>query len=173
MSSPAPDPSLAAVEAALAGLAPRPGNIDRDQLLFRAGQASVRRRGWLWPTAAALSTTFAAALGLLLLLRPEPSPVERVVVVKVVEPAPTPPPAPEPPAPLPSGALVWHVDEPGPVPSDYLRLRDQMIRWGADALPSAAPVSAPPPAPELDRLRGSLWPGWFPRSNASRSGDSL
>jgi hypothetical protein len=116
---------------------------------------------------------FAAVLGLLLLLYPKAPPVERVVVVKIVEPAPTPPPAPELTAPLPSGALVWHVDEPGPVPSDYLRLRDQVIRWGADALPSAAPALAAPPAPELDHLRGSLWPGWFPRSNAPRSGDSL
>jgi len=50
MSESTSDPKLAALEKSLTALVPVPGRIDRDQLLFRAGQASVRTRFWLWPT---------------------------------------------------------------------------------------------------------------------------
>src|SRR5207249_654076 len=82
------DEGLAELEAALAGLAPRPPDLDRDRLLFRAGQESAGRRGRLWPWATGLLAAVAAGLGALLILRPDPQPVERVVYVPVKEEAP-------------------------------------------------------------------------------------
>ena len=61
------DPTLTALEAALAGLAPASGTVDRDAVLFRAGQAAAQR-GWLWPALASLSTAAALVFGLLLAL---------------------------------------------------------------------------------------------------------
>jgi hypothetical protein len=77
---PEPDPSLAPGDAAkfealLASLAPNPDRLDRDRLMFRAGQASVsagaapRRAGWAWPTAFAGMTAAAAALLVALVVR--------------------------------------------------------------------------------------------------------
>ncbi len=40
--SPSPDPELNAIEAALGSLVPARSRIDRDLVMFRAGQASVR-----------------------------------------------------------------------------------------------------------------------------------
>ena len=57
------DPEIAGLEAALAALVPMPGRVNRDALLFRAGQLSVRGRGGAWPyTTAALALPAAAAL---------------------------------------------------------------------------------------------------------------
>jgi hypothetical protein len=62
-------PELAAVEAALASLALRPAAVERDRLMFLAGQAAAlkatRRRGaWRWPCATAASLLLALGLGL-------------------------------------------------------------------------------------------------------------
>lgn len=63
-------PELAAVEAALASLAPRASGLDRNRLMYLAGQAAglktARRRpaAWLWPCATAASLLLAAVLGL-------------------------------------------------------------------------------------------------------------
>ena len=57
------------LEAALGGLSPAPPTLDRDRLMFRAGQASMRRRtrGWQGLAAAlALTTTVS------IVLRPAP-----------------------------------------------------------------------------------------------------
>src|SRR5215831_14138364 len=88
MSESTSDPKLTALEISLAALVPVPGRIDRDQLLFRAGQASVRSRPWLWPAATALSAVVAVVLGTVLALRPAPATVERVVYLPLHQPAP-------------------------------------------------------------------------------------
>ncbi len=74
-------PQLKSIEAELASLAPRTDRLDRERLIFLAGQASVlgvaHRRastssGWGWPAATAVMTTVAAALMVTLLVRPGP-----------------------------------------------------------------------------------------------------
>src|SRR5262249_34791087 len=87
MSGPTHDADLASLQAALARLTPAPGGINIAQLLFRAGQASVPRRGWAWPCATATSLVLTMALALVLVVRPGPQPVERVVTVYVEPPA--------------------------------------------------------------------------------------
>ena len=83
-------PSLKPFEAALSSLVPRSDRLDRDLIMFRAGQLSVagrgRRAAWarsaLWPAALAAMTTAAAVLLVTLLARPEPPAVERVRIVE-------------------------------------------------------------------------------------------
>ena len=74
------DPRLARVEAALAGLAPSPGRLDRDRLFFEAGQAKARAGQRFWQGAAATSALVAAGLSGVLLFRPVPT-AERIVFV--------------------------------------------------------------------------------------------
>jgi hypothetical protein len=90
-------PELKAMEAELSALRPRDDRLDRERLVFRAGQASVgggrgrrveRGAGWAWPASFATMTAVAATLLVMLLLRPQPQVVERIHVVEVpVEPA--------------------------------------------------------------------------------------
>ena len=77
-----PDPELKTVESALGALKPSPSRIDRDRVMFLAGQAAARRRTagqWAW-------VAVAAGLGLVSLveagmLARRPEVVERVVYV--------------------------------------------------------------------------------------------
>lgn len=162
MSEPAHDPELASLREALARLRPAPDPIDLGRLLFRAGQASVPRRGWAWPCATAASALLAVALGAGLLLRPGPQTVEHVVVVHD-KPPPAPPP--EPPAreqPVPPAVARTTPDEAdrGRGAGDYFRLREQVLARGADALP------APTPWPAAAR-RGTDWKSVLPGFDAS------
>jgi len=131
---------LKAIEAALGSLVPARSRIDRDLVMFRAGQASVRpsrlgRRAW---------TAIAASLGLiavgegaLLAYRPPP---QTVVVFR--EPATAP---------------IDSIPEPGaaevPVPppferslslgqTAYERLAAQVLRYGLDGLPASPTVAS-------------------------------
>ena len=82
-------PELKAVEAELAGLRPRTDRLQRDRLLYLAGQASLggpsaRRTAvpgvhWGWPAAVAAVSAVAATLLVMLLSRPAPQIVERFV----------------------------------------------------------------------------------------------
>jgi hypothetical protein len=152
MSEPLRDPRLAGVEAALAGLKPVPGGLSRDALLFRAGQASVRR-GWAWPAATALLAVAVLGLTMALVVRPTPEPERIFVQVPVeVERAPAPPVAePQtPPAPPPVAAAPEVRVQP--VADNYLRLRQQVLRHGVDSLPNLPPAEAaarPTPIHEL------------------------
>ena len=98
-------PELAPLEAMLSSLAPRAARIDRDRLMFLAGQASAQmasgerrppvylaeqigvaqanRSRWTWPAAFAGMTAAAAALLVLLVNRPEPRVIERIVRVPI------------------------------------------------------------------------------------------
>jgi hypothetical protein len=137
------DPELAGLEAALSALTPMPGQINRDALLFRAGQASVCRRTWGWPCATAALGLAAAALAVVVASRPAPT--ERIVVVTIKEPtlrvnAPDPP-TPEHVPSAASQALAGHS------PMNYLQLERQVLRWGLDGLPAtpSLPSSSVPP----------------------------
>ncbi len=151
------EPRLNEVAAALAALRPSPPALDRDRLLFNAGQASVSRP-WLWRIAAA-STAAAVVLAAILILRPAPPPVERVVYVRV-EPAPQPPPPKTEAQSLPPSAPAE--SEPPAAPplysspsTPYTRLEDRVLRWGLDGLAEPAPPPAAPPE-TLDSLLKSL-----------------
>ena len=132
------DPEVTAIESALRALVPSRSELDRDRLMFRAGQVSARSRlltRWAWPSIAATLAIVAAGEGVLLATRPEPRVVERLVIVR--EPAPPPAAQPEPvvilrenpPNPSPDSESSW------PMASDALRLRRQVLRFGLDGLP--------------------------------------
>jgi len=78
---------LKSIEAALAGLAPRADRLDRQRLMFLAGQASVLGRtgprsapaAWVWPSTAAVMTAVAATLLVMLIWRPVPQVVQKIV----------------------------------------------------------------------------------------------
>lgn len=154
MSDQAYDPGLAPLEAALAALAPTPARMDRDRLMFWAGQATPARRSWLWPcTTAALAAVNLALCGTLL-LRPAPQPLERVVYVptEVRRPAPAPPSSPvvslRPPL---EDGVPWLDPAPwvaaeseGWQPElSYYKLQQHVLRWGLDGLPQPHPAEQP------------------------------
>src|SRR5262245_60977405 len=102
--------------------------LDRDQVMFRAGQATAR--SWLWPAVAAIATTTSIVLAVLLYLTPIHPPT----------PLPLPMPAPELPAPIVT-------PEPPPVPvfqAPARRLEEAILRDGLDALGPPEPVFPPP-----------------------------
>jgi hypothetical protein len=141
------DPELAGLEAALAALAPMPGRIDRDALLFRAGQVSVRGRSWAWPATSVALGMVAVGLVFVLSFRPSPTPVERVVYVTVEKPGQPLPAAREPAAP----ALEPESTTPGQLaeqqsPMNYLQRERQVVRWGLEGAPDM------PEAPSPSRL---------------------
>jgi hypothetical protein len=84
---------LSEFEAALGALVPRAERLDRERLMFLAGQASVElqnsqpgttrqsRARWAWPAACTTMTGIAAALLVALTIRPAPQVVERIVTV--------------------------------------------------------------------------------------------
>jgi hypothetical protein len=79
---------LGDLERLLASLPPRPAALDRDRLLFRAGQASMRRNR-LWPTATFVMSVTSACLAFLLVARPMPQTEVRIVRVQIPVPAPS------------------------------------------------------------------------------------
>lgn len=128
-----PDPGLTAFEADMQSLAPARSRLDRDRLMFRAGQAAHRespgRRAW--PALAATLAALALGEAALLATRSDVRVVERLVVIR--EPAA--------PRPVPRVAEPQRPSAPDPLveaPSGWLRLRG--LRLGPDgslALPLA------------------------------------
>jgi hypothetical protein len=94
---------LNAIAAALSSLSPSTGRLDRDRLMFLAGEAAARpnlaqsnlamprlaishelpprlaARRWAWPVAFSTMSAVAATLLAVLLARPEPKVIERIV----------------------------------------------------------------------------------------------
>jgi hypothetical protein len=139
MSTETPDPELTALAAKLAALQPAARRLDRDQLLFRAGQASVRRWHWLWPATSAGLALLASAMGLLAFRPTAPQVIEHVVVVRP-EPAPAPPSATdEGPTssdreiPLASGERERRFE-----PLSCYELEQVVSRWGVNGLPESS-----------------------------------
>jgi hypothetical protein len=166
-----PDPELNPIEAALDSLAPARSRIDRDRVMFRAGQATMRPtrpgpRVWMGITAGL--TAIALGEAALLAYRPPPRIIERVVVVREPAPAPIHPPlehaATQ--APTPPTARTTTVSfGPGQIARE--RLAWQVLRYGLDGLPTppSAERSGPERSPTFSRqllqeeLRGVLDPG--------------
>jgi hypothetical protein len=145
MSENIPRQELNAFEASLVALKPASGGIDRETLMFRAGQESMRPRGWLWPGATAAMALTAAMLGGLIVLRPT---ITQVVYVEVEKPAfakqESPPRAAERgPDSLPRETLVSREDQP--------RRWERMLGYRF-AVSAPAPTYAAPRPLSIDRM---------------------
>jgi hypothetical protein len=114
------------LESALAALEPRPAALDRDRLMFLAGQRSAARRGWALPCISAAIASAATLVGVLLLYRPEP----QVVVLPD-----TPRELPAPPSPLAQA-------DTKPAAANYISLRNRIVTAGIDALAPLPPDSS-------------------------------
>lgn len=172
---------LTATEAALAALTPVPAALDRDRLMFQAGRAARGTASWAWPAATGVLTALAAALALVMVLRP-PVVTETVVIHVPVEvpPAPAPPkPAPETPVESsPATSRPAEVATSSPISPGYLRLQEQILRWGLDALPAGRPTAPAAPPITVEQLLGESprpsqpSPWWKPQSLIPAGGQS-
>jgi hypothetical protein len=178
MTEPPHDPRLAALEAALARLPPPPAPFNRDQLLFRAGQAVGHCTSWAWRCATAAALLLSAGLGLALVWRPEPRPGPIAVSPLPTVPAPAAAPVAVQESPAPDTSPLPPQDtEPEQEGPSYLQLRGQVLAHGADALPAPTPWRANGPQVDHDGLLG-LPPGaaggpwWLRLKNSSQSGNA-
>jgi hypothetical protein len=170
MSEPTSDPKLAALEKSLSALVPLPGRIDRDQLLYRAGQASARSRTWLWPTTTTFFAVLAAILGSAVAVQTKPTPVERIVYVPIPQPSPSKTDSPS------QGDMVLasranssrlETDDVRTGSVAYLKELNFAVRWGADALPTPPSMGSSEESPSLESMLGQSEKkeksaGWFP-----------
>lgn len=153
------DPELNAIENALGSLTPSRSRLDRDRLMFRAGQASARpapvgKR--LWIAVAAGTGLIALGEAAMLAHRPAPQIIEKVIVVRdrepVVDDTPTEPIVAQAPA------FRGFGDSPSFGPTAYERLSSQVFRYGLDGLPTPPSARANAgdnkPLPPLTR---QLW----------------
>ncbi len=154
------EPELSDLERSLIQLEPV-AHLQRDRLFFQAGRAASGMR-WLWPASTVFSTLVAGILGWLLwqqvLVGPSTETphhivfVDRFVQVPVAA-EPSPPVLPE--VPQTPGA------ESDRSTQDYLRLRKNVVRWGADVLHSPAPqTTTEEPLTPADAPRFSPPPVW-------------
>lgn len=156
------DDSLTPVEQALASFSPQSLRLDRDRLMFLAGQASAaglpvsnvqKQSSRAWPLSTAALAVCAAALGVALVIRPAPE--EKIIYRDrfVTRPAESQPIAPV--TPLDSPDLPTVAADSIEARSfsvlprnNYLRSRDVAFRLGLDALGSQTSAgSATAPAP--------------------------
>lgn len=150
-----------AIEAALGALVPVRGRIDRDRVMFQAGQAAARssrpgRQPWI--AIAASLALIALGEAALLAHRPSPRVVERVVVVRQPSPIPLEP-ADEPIA-VSSPRPKPDADPPSLGRTDRERLAALVVRYGLDGLPASPrnvwPESRPWPASSGRMLHAEL-----------------
>lgn len=152
-------------EQSLASLMPRAARIDRDRLMFLAGQAAVSlasggreppgnpvepsgsarpHRSRAWPAAFAAMTALAASLLALLVNRPEPRVIERIVRVPIAAPAAVVA------GPAEPGKLEFASEPPRSTPphgaapfgETYLQAREQVLAFGVDRWMQTNPSSA-------------------------------
>jgi hypothetical protein len=154
------DPDLIHLGRDLRRLSPRPCPIDRDAVMFQAGQASVPR-SWLWPTLTLLFAGLTVTFGAALLVQPgtqsgsvyrQPSPPMKSFQpsgIQMQPPGfPTDQEQPEigmssvagSPA-MTRTADVWATPD-----AEYFHQENNILRWGLDAVPLPPPTPAPPPA---------------------------
>jgi hypothetical protein len=150
------DPDLNNLGRQLRGLTPRPCPINRDAVMFRAGQASMPRN-WLWPVATALSTCLAITFGAALLVQPAFE--HRVEVAPPWKPdlpnyrATVPGAIPsDGPGEAPGEGPAATEDDVWPAPqTGYFHAENKVLRWGLDGIasPPALPPSRPAEKPEM------------------------
>jgi hypothetical protein len=130
-----PDPGLNEFARALAAVAPHPGRLDRDALLFAAGRAAGARRGRIWMASTTLLTLVCTGLGTTLAFRP-PAVVEvpRVVFVSTPERKPL---APALSDEIPASPVAGNLQTDW---AEGMRQRESILRGGVAALTSPPPV---------------------------------
>ena len=164
---------LIGLEQSLRTLSPAPVQLDRDQVLFRAGQYSSACAARLWRAAAILFALLSGSVSVAWWCQPQPSPEVRVVEVpvKVFVPQPIPdtkkPPVPVPgPKPDDTTPVSPRRVEPAPVLVHH-RLQYEMLRYGLEGMPPLPPEKNPPHhLPDDVKLRdryqcGARWPFLF------------
>jgi len=143
-------PAERELEEAWGRLKPAGVSIDRDRLLFRAGQRSVGVSLWMWRGMAAV---LVVGLGLSLAIQPEPQHIERVVYMPVVQEKPAPRETPA----WTDGSDI-RIARRDLSASSYrdIRLRKRVLKEGLDALPMPAWTRATisEPAGFLDDVPG-------------------
>jgi hypothetical protein len=153
------DPDLNHLGRQLRNLTPRPCPIDRDAVMFRAGQASVPR-SWVWPVATALSTCLAITFGAALLVQPALD--HRVEVAPGGwQPKPhtysLPPQDVSVPGEMPDEAPATTEEQAWPlVQTGYFHAENKVLRWGLDGIASPPPSAAPRPAEKPEMLLRSF-----------------
>jgi hypothetical protein len=154
MSDQAHDAKITALENALGALVPAPGQINRDQVMFRAGRASVKALGWVWPAAAGTMALVAAVFGGMLALRPDPEPKIQIVYItkEVPRRAPT---DPEKSRSRPPGrtSAGHETEEPAYPQTPYFQMENNLLRWGLDSLPASPPA----PPSKSSPTRAGIW----------------
>lgn len=149
------NPQLAGVEAALAGLRPTPSALDRDRLMFLAGQATgdrrARRAAWLGAGTSLAVTLVACVLGAALFQQLGPERDHQTANAPVPQPGQ-------------SSPSSWAANPPDSLDggASYLELRQLVLTRGVEAMPEIAPSTATkdqPPAPSQRRMLGHLLEG--------------
>ncbi len=127
----------------LGALTPASARLDRDALMFRAGQWATGRRSrtgrFAWPAVAASLAMVALGEGALLAIQPGARVVERIVVVHV--PAPVPPPVPMPEVAAPVASIPFQTYPLALNETPAGRLAGQLLRYGLDGLPPSPTAS--------------------------------
>jgi hypothetical protein len=139
-----PDPGLNEIETALGALAPTRSQLDRDRLMFRAGQAARRPSAparWAWPSIAAALALVAFGEAVALRQRPGPSNFQGLPIAQ--KPVP---PSPKKQGPAPVVILVQAPVESSPAVAPmlmgYEQLRSQILRLGIDSFPEPTPLAS-------------------------------
>ncbi|MCI0377517.1 MAG: hypothetical protein L0215_07920 [Gemmataceae bacterium] len=135
---------LSELERVLTGLQPKPPTLNRDDLLFRAGRASVRGR-WFWPATTLCLGIVSACLAVVLWSQPNEGPEIRYVYVRQIVPAPQGPLVVPQPVPGPDAPEMEQSPPPSPLSGySYWRLQQQAVRFGVDSLPATWTQAAQP-----------------------------
>jgi len=148
---------LKALEAALGGLKPAAGAIDRDRLMYLAGRASVERGRGLarfgWPLATAALGVISVTLGgRLYMVSERPEQVAQDQRAQAVEDQQI------------AGSLLPRESVALAVPRvqtagsslDYIQLRSAVLSGGVDSLPGEAAGARQGPVPTIPTLRDAI-----------------
>jgi len=130
-------PAQQELENALSHLQPAAPNLDRDILMYRAGQSSARQPNVTWPAVAAL---LAVLLGASLLYR-SPSQNERIVYV------------PQPAAPANTFSAITLETERPPRKAQYILLRNKVLAEGVVVLTEMTPATESRTDDSIDQMR--------------------
>jgi hypothetical protein len=136
------DAELSTIASALRALEPARSRIDRDRVMFRAGQAAGRPPsggGWFWIALAATLAVVAAGEAALLVRWPPPQRVDRLIVARESAASIGPGPQNAMVAARPAGADGSTEASPGLGQTASERLAGQVLRYGLDGLPAAPP----------------------------------
>jgi hypothetical protein len=152
MSTEPRDPELDRLAEALAGLIPATRAVDRDRLLFRAGQLSAARKTRLWAGASMVLATSTTVFALLFVQRPAARVEQQFVYVPAVEPVSR---ATERVTPIAEERPATPVTLAREDGQTCYQMEQLVLRWGVDALP-VQPASAEVSLPQ--RTQSAWWP---------------